>query len=80
MKTLPDSTVATFVVDLAIDTEQLKRLYRGSARTVLARCRDGRWLRFPARALRQHVAARGVHGAFALRVQAGRLQAMQRVD
>jgi Protein of unknown function (DUF2835) len=80
MKSQPDATAATFVVDLAIDTDQLKRLYRGATRTVLAQCRDGRWVRFPARALRGHVADRGVHGAFALRVHAGRLQRMQRVD
>jgi Protein of unknown function (DUF2835) len=67
------------IVDLAVDPEQLKQLYRGVARNVVARARDGRWIRFPARALREHVDALGVHGAFVLHVQSGRLTTMSRV-
>jgi hypothetical protein len=67
------------VVDLAIDAEALKRLYRGISRTVVARARDGRWVRFPAQALRSHVTAGGVHGVFELRTTAGRLTSMQRL-
>ncbi len=68
------------VVDLAIDAEELKRLYRGISRTVLARARDGRWVRFPAQALRSHVLVHGVHGTFALHVRGGRLTTMQRLS
>lgn len=67
------------VVDLAIDAQELKRLYRGISRTVLARARDGRWVRFPAQVLRSHVLADGVHGAFALHISDGRLTAMRRL-
>jgi hypothetical protein len=69
----------TIVVDLAIDADELKRLYRGIARSVVARARDGRWVRFPATALRSHVARAGVHGAFALRIDDGRLKALERL-
>ncbi len=41
------------VVDLAIDPEELKRLYRGTSRTVVARARDGRLIQFPAQVLRR---------------------------
>jgi hypothetical protein len=69
----------TIVVDLSIDADELKRLYRGAARTVVARARDGRWIQFPAQALRSHVASHGVRGAFALRVAAGRLTTIERL-
>ena len=68
------------VVDLAIATEELKRLYRGTSRTVVARARDGRWIRFPAQVLCAHVLTHGVHGAFALHVTDGRLTSLQRLD
>lgn len=68
------------VVDLALDPEPLKQLYRGVARNVVVRARDGRWVQFPAHALRAHVDARGVHGAFVLRTRDGRLTALDRLD
>jgi len=67
------------VVDLAIDPEELKRLYRGTSRTVVARARDGRLIQFPAQALRSHVLAHGVRGTFALHVTDGRLTTLQRL-
>jgi hypothetical protein len=69
----------SIVVDLTIDTDELKRLYRGTSRTVVARARDGRWIQFPAQALRSHVASYGVRGAFVLRVADGRLTAIERL-
>jgi hypothetical protein len=69
----------TIVVDLSIDAQQLKQLYRGVTRAVLARARDGRWVQFPALGLRAHVGVNGVHGAFALRLRAGRLMALERL-
>jgi hypothetical protein len=69
----------TIVVDLSIAGNELKRLYRGGCSTVLARARDGRWVRFPATALRAHVLGQGVYGAFVLRVTDGRLIAMERL-
>jgi len=70
----------TIVIDLAIDAAELLRLYRGFVRTVIARSRDGRWVQFPAHVLRAHVAPHGVQGAFALRVEDGRLTTMERLD
>lgn len=67
------------VIDLAIDPEELKRLYRGTSRTVVARARDGRLIQFPAQALRRHILAHGVLGAFALHVTDGRLTTLQRL-
>lgn len=69
----------TILVDLSIDADALKRLYRGVSRSVIARARDGRWIQFPAHALRGHVAAYGVRGAFILRVDDGRLTSMERL-
>jgi hypothetical protein len=69
----------TIVVDLAIDAQQFKQLYRGVTRAVLARARDGRWVQFPALGLRAHVDANGVHGTFVLRLRAGRLMALERL-
>ncbi len=71
--------IQTIVVDLSIDTQEMKRLYRGTSRSVVARARDGRWVQFPAHVLRAHVAAFGVHGAFVLSVEGGHLKAMQRL-
>ena len=77
------TTKTSIVIDLAIDAEALKRLYRGISRTVVARARDGRWVQFPAQALRSHVGAHGVshgvYGAFALHVADGRLTTMERL-
>jgi len=68
------------VVDLALDASHVEALYRGVARTVVARSRDGRWIRFPADALRRHVTWRGVHGTYALHVDDGRLTSMERLS
>jgi len=67
------------VIDLSLDRERLKQLYRGVARNVVARARDGRWIRFPARALREYVDEFGVRGAFVLRTQQGRLTTLERL-
>ena len=71
--------LARIVVDLAIEAGELKRLYRGISHTVVARARDGRWVQFPARALRSHVTARRVHGVFELCTAGGNLTSMQRL-
>ena len=67
-------------VDLAIPVAELLRLYRGEAREVVARARDGRVLRFPVLALRPFVTREGVHGRFRIRCDAAqRLAGIERV-
>ena len=56
--------LSVLVVDLAISTEKLKRVYSGGAQEVVARSRDGRVVRFPANILRPFVEHDGVHGSF----------------
>jgi len=60
-----------FVVELAIPADEFRRLYEGSANTVVARDRiSGRSVRFPASRLRDFVTPAGVYGRFELQVDA----------
>ena len=52
------------VVKLAIEADEFLRLYKGSARDVLARATNGQTVRFPANILKPFVAHDGVHGRF----------------
>ena len=54
------------VFDLALTTEEYLPYYRGTARDVRVRARDGRVVQFPASLLRPFVVADGVHGCFRL--------------
>lgn len=68
-------------VDLAIDSEELLAMYRGTAREVIARAADGRIVRFPATVLRPFVDDRGVHGRFRIRFDTdNRFRGIVRVD
>ena len=70
-----------FVFDLNIDGDRLKAWYRGDVKTVLARDRAGRWVRFPAQALREFVDHTGVSGTFEVTVDAtNRLQGVARLS
>ena len=60
----------TIVIGLNIDSEELLKLYRGSAREVVARSLDGQNIRFPADVLKPFVTHNGVQGQFALVVDA----------
>ena len=60
----------TIVIGLNIDSEELLKLYRGSAREVVARSLDGQNIRFPAEVLKPFVTHNGVQGQFALVVDA----------
>ena len=55
---------------LNIGSEELLKLYRGSAREVAAVSLDGQKIRFPAEALKPFVSHNGVQGQFALFVDA----------
>ena len=54
------------ILQLDIPREECLRYYRGEALQVHARSEDGRWIRFPARVLRPHIAHDGVRGRFEL--------------
>ena len=60
----------TIVVRLNIDSEELLKLYCGSARDVSATSIDGQSIRFPAEALKPFVTHHGVQGQFALFIDA----------
>lgn len=60
----------TIVIRLNIASEELLKLYRGSAREVAGVSVDGQKIRFPAEALKPFVTHNGVQGQFALLVNA----------
>ena len=60
------SALQELILDLHISSKELQRLYRGRAKEVYAQSRDGRAIRFPANALRDHVTREGVHGTVKL--------------
>jgi len=49
---------------LVIPPERFESWYRGRAREVITRSRDGRTLRFPARVLQPFVTHEGIRGTF----------------
>ena len=55
-----------FEFSLNIATMEYLQYYQGQVRTVVARCRDGRTVQFPAGLLTPFVSASGVHGHFVL--------------
>ncbi|MCG6865929.1 MAG: DUF2835 domain-containing protein [Thiogranum sp.] len=63
-----DPGAKTFTVTLSISKADYERLYRGQARTVLARDSQGTTLQFPALSLRQFLSHDGIHGTFVIRV------------
>ncbi len=70
-----------YVVDLAISADEFRRLYTGSANTVVTRDRvSGKTVRFPANALRNFVTPAGVFGSYELQVTSeNRLVNIQRL-
>ena len=54
-------------VSLSIAADDYIALYQGNARDVVARAKDGRVVRFPARILQPFVTHQGVHGQFSIR-------------
>lgn len=51
-------------VDLIISADEWLKVYRGSARVVRARARDGRYVQFPANILARFLRRDGVRGSF----------------
>lgn len=60
----------SYTVTLDISAEAYQHMYRGTARSVIARDTQGRRVQFPAASLRQFVTPEGVHGVFVIRVDA----------
>lgn len=52
------------LVDLSISAEEYVKLYQGKARTVQAKSRDGRSVKFPANILVPFVQHDGIRGTF----------------
>jgi len=68
------------VVDLNIPEEEYLRVYRGSARTVLAYSIDGRRVSFPANILQPFISHTGVQGRFRIRFDAqGRFSSIEKL-
>jgi hypothetical protein len=56
----------TLIVDLRISAEEFLRHYKGSARHVSCRARDGRRVQFPTSILQRFVSHDGINGSFRL--------------
>ena len=52
------------IIDLAISSDEYLKMYRGQARAVHARSRDGRKVHFPAKILVPFVEHDGIRGSF----------------
>jgi len=57
-------------VALAISADEYLKMYRGTARQVIATASDGRVVRFPANRLQPFVTRSGIYGQFDLYVDA----------
>lgn len=76
---MTDLQCLQLVLDLS--PQACERFYRDQNAVVLARCRDGRRVQFPARILRPHLTHRGVCGEFRLCYDvAGRFVRLERLD
>lgn len=68
------------VIDLNIPEDEYLRVYRGSARTVLAYSIDGRRVSFPANILQSYVTRTGIHGRFRIRFdEQGRFSSIEKL-
>lgn len=56
--------MSKLVVSLAIPSEEYIRIYKGTAKTILATTEDGRRVQFPATILQPYVSRAGVYGRF----------------
>jgi hypothetical protein len=72
--------MARYVFDLSFTATQLQALYRGEINTIRAQDREGRWVQFGVAVLRRFVSYGGVHGTFAVDVDASnRITRIERV-
>lgn len=68
------------VVDLCIPEDEYLRVYRGTARTVLAYSIDGRRVSFPANILQPYLSRSGIRGRFRIRFDTeGRFSSIEKL-
>jgi len=73
--------VNAIIVDLQISSAEFLKVYRGPARVVSTRARDGRRVQFPAAILRPWLLHDGIRGTFRIRFDdAGKLEDIQRLS
>ncbi len=67
-------------IDLSIHRDEWLRLYRGEAKIVRTKSRDGRSVQFPANILSSFTSYDGVKGSFVIRFNAnGKFHSIQRL-
>lgn len=77
---MADPETKLLVVKLAIEADEFVRLYKGTARSVVARATNGKTVRFPANILRPFVTRDGVRGRFKITFNAsGKLIAIDKL-
>ena len=62
--------MAILTCDIDLSAAAVAAIYRGSARCIQARARDGRLIRFPAMSVQRFVTHAGVQGTFAISIDA----------
>lgn len=68
------------IISLSISADEFERLYRGTAKEVIAYSFEGLRIRFPANILRPYVLHSGVHGIFQIDFdEENRFQAIKRL-
>lgn len=68
------------IVDIRISADEFLRYYGGAAQDVVARARDGRTIRFPAKILQQFVTRSGIEGSFQIDFSSqGKFERIQRL-
>jgi hypothetical protein len=58
------SQLQHIIVDLTVSADQYLKYYRGQARYVTCRARDGRSIQFPVQILNRFVTRDGINGSF----------------
>lgn len=68
-------------IDISISADEWLKIYRGTARVVNTRSRDGRTIQFPANILQQYVTHTGVYGSFVIYFDdSGKFQSIAKLD
>lgn len=70
----------SITVSFTISSEELERLYDGSARTVYTTATDGRSVTFPLKILQPFVTRDGIRGAFRIYYIDGKFERIERVQ
>ncbi|WP_185268506.1 DUF2835 domain-containing protein [Halopseudomonas xiamenensis] len=69
------------IIDVALPAERYLAWYRGDAKRVLMRSRDGRSISLPAHHLRPFLTHEGVYGSFVMRFTSeGKMVSLERLS